>query len=45
MTGEVAPLGRGDDAAPPDDLRASHQDRDRVAELLRIAAGDGRLTV
>lgn len=44
MTGEVAPLGRGDDAAPPDELRASHQDRDRVAELLRTAAGDGRLT-
>jgi hypothetical protein len=44
MTGEVAPLGRGDDAAPPGDLRASHQDRDRVAELLRVAAGDGRLT-
>jgi hypothetical protein len=43
MTGEVAPLGRGDDAAPGE-LRASHQDRDRVAELLRIAAGDGRLT-
>lgn len=45
MTGEVAPLGRGDDAAPPGELRASHQDRDRVAELLRMAAGDGRLTV
>ncbi len=26
------------------ELRASHQDRDRVAELLRVAAGDGRLT-
>jgi hypothetical protein len=25
-------------------LRASHQDRDRVVEVLRIAAGDGRLT-
>lgn len=25
-------------------LRASHEDRDRVAELLRIAAGDGRLS-
>jgi hypothetical protein len=45
MTGEVAPLGRGDDAAPPGELRASHQDRDRVAELLRMATGDGRLTV
>ena len=25
-------------------LRASHQDRDRVVEVLRVAAGDGRLT-
>jgi hypothetical protein len=25
-------------------LRASHEDRDRVADLLRVAAGDGRLT-
>jgi len=27
-----------------DQLRASHEDRDRVVELLRVAAGDGRLT-
>ena len=26
------------------DLRASHDDRDRVVELLRVSAGDGRLT-
>jgi len=26
-------------------LRASHADRDRVVEVLRVAAGDGRLTV
>ena len=26
------------------DLRASHQDRDRVVDALRIAAGDGRLS-
>jgi hypothetical protein len=25
-------------------LRASHDDRDRVVEILRVAAGDGRLT-
>ncbi|MGW3030831.1 DUF1707 SHOCT-like domain-containing protein [Streptomyces sp. NPDC001178] len=25
------------------DLRASHQDRDRVVDVLRVAAGDGRL--
>src|SRR5438477_12023748 len=45
MTGEVSPLGHGDEvAASPGELRASHEDRDRVAELLRVAAGDGRLT-
>jgi hypothetical protein len=27
-----------------DALRASHEDRDRIAEVLRIAAGDGRLS-
>jgi hypothetical protein len=27
------------------EMRASHADRDRVAEQLRIAAGDGRLTM
>ncbi len=44
-------LKRRDDAAPMADqlgtigqLRASHQDRDRVVEVLRVAAGDGRLT-
>jgi Domain of unknown function (DUF1707) len=26
------------------ELRASHEDRDRVVELLRMSAGDGRLT-
>jgi hypothetical protein len=29
---------------PRTQLRASHSDRDRVVEVLRIAAGDGRLT-
>jgi class 3 adenylate cyclase len=28
----------------PTELRASHADRDRVVEMLRTAAGDGRLT-
>jgi hypothetical protein len=27
-----------------DGLRAAHEDRDRVVELLRVAAGDGRLS-
>jgi hypothetical protein len=44
MTGEVSPLGRDDEAVSPGQLRASHEDRDRVVELLRVAAGDGRLT-
>jgi hypothetical protein len=44
MMGEVSPLGRGDEGIPPAELRASHEDRDRVVELLRVAAGDGRLT-
>jgi hypothetical protein len=26
------------------ELRASHQDRDKIVEVLRVAAGDGRLT-
>jgi Domain of unknown function (DUF1707) len=30
--------------APKTELRASHQDRDRVVEVLRVAAGDGRIT-
>jgi Domain of unknown function (DUF1707) len=29
---------------PQGQLRASHQDRDRVVEILRVAAGDGRLS-
>jgi Domain of unknown function (DUF1707) len=43
MTGE-APRLRQSDGASPAGLRASHVDRDRVVELLRMAAGDGRLT-
>src|SRR5258708_11424143 len=31
-------------AADAGGLRASHEDRDRVVEQLRVAAGDGRLT-
>ena len=44
MQGEVSPRGGGDETASPAGLRASHQDRDRVVEVLRVAAGDGRLT-
>jgi uncharacterized protein DUF1707 len=44
MTGEVSPLGHGDQIGPSGHLRASHEDRDQVVEVLRVAAGDGRLT-
>jgi hypothetical protein len=44
MTGEVSPASDPAETRAPVELRASHSDRDRVVELLRIAAGDGRLT-
>lgn len=46
MADEESPTPRADLAknVGRSELRASHQDRDRVVELLRIAAGDGRLT-
>ena len=43
MTGEVSP-GTGADPGARPELRASHEDRDRAVEILRVAAGDGRLT-
>jgi uncharacterized protein DUF1707 len=42
VTGDVPP--RPNAGAQVDKLRASHEDRDRVIEILRVAAGDGRLT-
>ena len=44
MAGEMSPAGRSDEVVSRDDLRASHEDRDRAVEMLRVAAGDGRLT-
>jgi uncharacterized protein DUF1707 len=44
MMGEMSPLEGGDEVVSAGELRASHEDRDRVVELLRVAAGDGRLT-
>ena len=44
MTDEAPPPQRGAELAAQAGLRASHADRDRVVELLRVAAGDGRLT-
>jgi hypothetical protein len=43
MSGEISPTGKRSGSSP--ELRASHADRDRVVDVLRIAAGDGRLTV
>jgi len=44
MAGELTPRESGDEQLPARELRASHEDRDRIVELLRMAAGDGRLT-
>ena len=44
MAGELSPVNPSAAVPAPSELRASHEDRDRVVELLRVAAGDGRLT-
>ena len=44
MTGEVSPADPPVGTGAQAELRASHADRDRVVEVLRVAAGDGRLT-
>ena len=44
MTGELSPAADDHGAGARPELRASHEDRDRVVEMLRVAAGDGRLT-
>lgn len=44
MTGEPSPAGDAPGPGAEPELRASHEDRDRVAEILRVAAGDGRLS-
>ncbi|HEX6678917.1 MAG TPA: DUF1707 domain-containing protein [Actinomycetes bacterium] len=36
---------RGDELVPGGHLRATHDDRHRVVEMLRVATGDGRLTL
>jgi Domain of unknown function (DUF1707) len=43
MTGEMA-AGDGSAGGTGPELRASHADRDHAVEILRVAAGDGRLT-
>jgi len=44
MSGEISPSGKRFGLGSSPELRASHADRDRVVDVLRIAAGDGRLT-
>ncbi|MFJ2932995.1 DUF1707 domain-containing protein [Streptomyces sp. NPDC087219] len=44
MSGANSPIGEPSEAAMSPALRASHADRDRTVDVLRIAAGDGRLT-
>ncbi|MFE0546866.1 DUF1707 domain-containing protein [Streptomyces sp. NPDC048231] len=44
MSGEISPTGKYSSAGSSPQLRASHADRDRVVDVLRIAAGDGLLT-
>lgn len=52
MADEARPQARGDETVAPGaevvarggELRASHEDRDRIVDVLRVAAGDGRLT-
>ncbi|MFF7471934.1 DUF1707 domain-containing protein [Streptomyces sp. NPDC008092] len=44
MPEEISPTGKESGSVSPPDLRASHADRDRVVDVLRVAAGDGLLT-
>ncbi|MEU5269846.1 DUF1707 domain-containing protein [Streptomyces hygroscopicus] len=44
MSGEISSTGKHSGPGSPPELRASHADRDRVVDVLRIAAGDGLLT-
>ncbi|WP_042438102.1 DUF1707 SHOCT-like domain-containing protein [Streptacidiphilus albus] len=44
MSGDISPAGEHPTPRPAPELRASHADRDRTVDTLRIAAGDGRLT-
>jgi hypothetical protein len=43
MANEPSPEAPGSEVLARDNLRASHEDRDRVVEQLRVAGGDGRL--
>ena len=43
MVNQPSPEAPGGEVLARDNLRASHEDRDRVVEQLRVAGGDGRL--
>jgi transposase len=45
MADEASAQARGNEMLPGGHLRAAHDDRNRVVELLRVAAGDGRRTL
>ena len=45
MADEASVPERGNELVPGGHLRATHEDRNRVVESLRVAAGDGRLTL
>jgi Domain of unknown function (DUF1707) len=44
MTGELLPAGDSPGPGAEPEVRASHADRDRVVEVLTVAAGDGLIT-
>ncbi|MCW8096276.1 DUF1707 SHOCT-like domain-containing protein [Streptomyces tauricus] len=44
MSEEISPTGKHSGPGSSPELRASHADRDRVVDVLRVAAGDGLLT-
>jgi hypothetical protein len=44
MTGELWPAGDSAGPGAEPELRASHADRDRIVEVLTVAAGDGLIT-
>ncbi|MDH2426509.1 DUF1707 domain-containing protein [Sphaerisporangium sp. TRM90804] len=44
MSGEISPTEKSSGPGSSPELRASHANRDRVVDILRVAAGDGLLT-
>jgi Domain of unknown function (DUF1707) len=45
MADDASAQARGAEMVPREDQRATHEDRDRVVDVLKLAAGDGRLTL